>query len=84
MKPSTLYSGGKKLTDPIPGCWCIVRHGGRSTDTQRLVFFGNGEAVTRGHYAEIAKNLRQGYVRLYSPDGKVVERCSGPTLRTRW
>lgn len=65
-----------------PG-WCILRHGGRSSDTWR---------VQAGPFAQEPTSLwrkargavRQGGLRMVDPEGKVVKEYQAPRLRSRW
>lgn len=63
--------------------WRVLRHSGRSGDSFREVFAGV-EAKARARYARLATALRQGAVRLISPDGSIEASASVPRLRTRW
>lgn len=69
---------------PSSSLWCVLRHGGRSTDDWRVVFSGRDELTAREQYAKAALALRQGGVELVSPDNVVTARTIGPRLRTRW
>jgi hypothetical protein len=63
--------------------WMVTRHSGRSNGHWRSVYTGPEEKA-REKFAKIAKDLRQGGVRLHKPDGTIVKHVWGPTLRMRW
>jgi hypothetical protein len=85
----TVHEGWAELRNPAgelaarkeATAWAVIRHGGRATDNAR-VFFTGPEANARRCWARL--DVRQGWAELRKPGGAVVERQSGPTLRTRW
>lgn len=65
--------------------WKVLRHGGRSCDDWRTVYEGNDLAKAQSRFDTLAKQLRQGGVRLVNTEGDVVVRgVWSPRLRTRW
>lgn len=64
------------------GSWLVLRHGGRSTDTWRIVFRG-AESKARARYERLYISFRQGVIELVSPTA-IEAKSSAPRLRTRW
>lgn len=67
-----------------PGCWKVVRHSGRTGATWRTLYEGDDEASAWEVFYPAASTLRQGTVRIVTPEGKIVAGESAPRLRTRW
>jgi len=61
----------------------VDRHGGRATDSWRVLLDTDDEAKARARYVRVSGVLRQGTVRLRI-DGKVEASTSSPRLRSRW
>lgn len=66
------------------GKWHVTRHSGRRGDPWRLVIATDNAEQARKIYERKAVALRQGSVRLYSPDGECLFSYTAPNLRTRW
>lgn len=83
MGPVDSLSPEHNLPD-LSGCWAVLRHGGRSVDSWRVRYRGQQEEAARDAFKKCA--IRQGglRLRLYAPDGRLVESQWAPRLRTRW
>lgn len=66
------------------GKWHVTRHSGCSGDPWRLVIATDNDEQARKIYERKATALRQGAVRLYSPDGELLFSQTAPRLRLRW
>lgn len=72
--------------------WRVLRHGGRRTDVERVLYAGNDEAQAEKVFRWMATTMRQGSVRLIDTTGipnrgrpdHTVEICWAPRVRTRW
>lgn len=64
--------------------WIIERHSGRDNMAPRFIRCVS-ETHARKRFLKMKEAaLRQGEVRLIDPDGKVIDSCWAPRLRTRW
>jgi hypothetical protein len=61
----------------------VVRHGGRATDSWRILLATDDKAWAQASYEKMAKQFRQGAVQRQEDD-KVLCRLCAPSLRTRW
>lgn len=61
----------------------VDRHSGRTAGIWRVLLRTEDEAQARQRYADTAKALRQGTVRLMV-DGQLASSTSAPRLRSRW
>jgi hypothetical protein len=77
--------------DPMPsvpehyaGCWLVVRHSGRRDSGWRIATGLQNEADIRRFYRKDYERVRQGGIRLVSPDGAIIHEYWAPRVRTRW
>lgn len=65
--------------------WTITRWSGRGTepDPHPVIYSTPWEDRARARYARIATSLRQGTVRLVTPEGVIERTSSAPRLHTR-
>ncbi len=61
----------------------VVRHGGRATDSRRILLASDDKAWAQGRYGKMAEQFRQGALHLQEDD-KVHCAMHATTLRTRW
>jgi hypothetical protein len=77
--------------DPMPavpdcyvGYWLILRHSGRKDSGWRGVGASKHEEFARRKYRARLDGVRQGGLRLVSPDGVIAAEYWAPRVRTRW
>lgn len=63
--------------------WRIERHGGNSNHNWRIVFEGKKEDAECKYLKEYEK-LKQGEIRLYDDENKVIKSDWAPRLRVNW
>ena len=62
--------------------WRVLRQGPPSAPV-RIIFEG-GEEAAHARFDREHERMRQGVLRLVSPDGATVREAAYPMLRTRW
>lgn len=66
------------------GYWCVLRHGGRSSDSWRLRVGYENEEEGIVAFRKVRDSMRQGGVTLISQSLSINRHQEAPRLRTRW
>lgn len=66
------------------GYWCVIRHGGRSTDSWKLRVGYEDDTEALGEFCLRRAEIRQGGLAVIAHDGSLYKYYEAPRLRSRW